>query len=324
MLGKGLYKIIRRLSMNKRLTLGVALLLILSLAVVGVAGCGGNTGSDTKERPEIIVGSKTFTEALLLGELTCQYLKSQGYPVENKSGLGELAVTRPALESGEINMYWEYTGTVLMAVMEESPSYDEVECYNTVKEWDAKNGIVWLPYAGYQSTYCIPARKEIAEKYNLKTISDLVEQVKKGEKIRFAGFHEWLEREDGLQRVEDVYNFKYPKDQIIILAPLMSLEAMKEGDEVDVCISNSIEPRIKAYDLVVLEDDRNCFPVYNPAPNVRKEIIDAYPELPDVMQKLTDELTEDAITDMCAAVDVDKRSVNQVAKNFLTEKGLLK
>ncbi len=308
--------------MKRRLTLGLALLLILALAVVGVTGCGGDTSSDAEEGPEIIVGSKTFTEALLLGELTYQYLEAEGYPVENKVGLGELAVVRPALESGEINMYWEYTGTVLIAVMEEEPSYNEEECYNTVKEWDAENGIVWLPYAEYQSTYCIPARREIAEKYNLETISDLVEQIKKGEKIRLAGFQEWVERSDGLQHVEEVYDFEYPRDQVSMLAMFMGLEAMKEG-EVDVCISNTIEPRIKAYDLVVLEDDKNCFPVYNPAPLVKQEIIDAYPELEEVMQKLTDELTEDAINDMCAAVDVDKKSVEQVAKDFLTEKGLI-
>lgn len=314
--------------MKRRLTLGLALLLILALAVVGVAGCSNDSGSSggeqsgKKEGPTIIVGSKTFTEALLLGELTYQYLEAQGYPVENKVGLGELAVIRPALESGEINMYWEYTGTVLIAVMEEEPSYDEEECYQTVKEWDAKNGIVWLPYAKYQSTYCIPARKEIVEKYNLKTISDLVEQIKKGEKIRLAGFQEWVERSDGLPHVEEVYGFKYPRDQIRMLAMFMGLEAMKEG-EVDVCISNTIEPRIKAYDLVVLEDDKHCFPVYNPAPLVREEILEAYPELPDVMQKLTDELTEDSMNDMCKAVDVDKKSVEQVAKDFLTEKGLI-
>lgn len=306
--------------MKKTWMRGLVLMLVLSLAVVGVAGCGGTKSA--AEDPTIIVGSKTFTESLLLGELTYQYLEGQGYPVKNKVGLGELAVVRPALESGEINCYWEYTGTVLISVMEEEPSYDEAECYNTVKEWDAENGIVWLPYAKYQSTYCLPVRKEVAKKYNLKTISDLVEQIKKGEKIQLAGFQEWVERPDGLQHVEEVYDFKYPKKQISMLAMFMGLEAMKEG-EVDVCISNTIEPRIKAYNLAVLEDDKNCFPVYNPAPLFRQEIIDAYPELPDKMQKLTDELTEDAINDLCARVDVDKQSVERVSTDFLTEKGLI-
>jgi osmoprotectant transport system substrate-binding protein len=298
----------------------LVLLLVLSLAVFALAGCGDKKAD--ADKPTIVVGSKTFTEALLLGTLTYDYLEAKEYPVENKVGLGELAVVRPALESGEINCYWEYTGTVLISVMEEEPSYDEEKCYNAVKDWDAKNDIVWLPYAKYQSTYCLPVRKEIAEKYNLKTISDLVAQVKKGEKIRLAGFQEWVERPDGLPHVEEVYEFKYPKDQISLLAMFMGLEAMKEG-EVDVCISNTIEPRINSYGLAVLEDDKNCFPVYNPAPLVRKEIIDAYPELADDIQKLTDELNEDSINDLCARVDVDKQSVEKVSKDFLKEKKLI-
>lgn len=306
--------------MKKKWMKGLVLIMVLSLAVVGVVGCGGSeTAGDD---PTIIVGSKTFTEALLLGELTYQYLDGLGYPVENQTGLGELAVVRPALESGEINCYWEYTGTVLIAVMEEDPSYDEVECYETVRDWDAENDIVWLPYAEYQSTYCLPVRQEIAEKYNLKTISDLVEQIEKGEKIRLAGFQEWVERDDGLKRVEEVYDFEYPKDQISLLSMFMGLDAMDQG-EVDVCISNTIEPRIKAYDLFVLEDDKSCFPVYNPAPLFRQEIIDAYPDLTDQVQMLTDELTEDAINDLCTRVDVDKESVDKVAADFLKEKGLI-
>lgn len=306
--------------MKKKWMSGLVLLLVLSLAMVGVVGCGGSETAE--DDPTIIVGSKTFTEALLLGELTYQYLDGLEYPAENQTGLGELAVVRPALESGEINCYWEYTGTVLIAVMEESPSYDEVECYETVKEWDAENGIAWLPYAEYQSTYCLPVRQEIADKYNLETISDLVEQIKNGEEIRLAGFQEWVEREDGLQQVEEVYGFEYPKDQISLLSMFMGLDAMDQG-EVDVCISNTIEPRIKAYDLFVLEDDKSCFPVYNPAPLFKEEIIEAYPELTDQMQKLTDELSEDAINDLCTRVDVDKESVEKVASDFLAEKGLV-
>ncbi len=312
--------------MKKTFVRSLVLLLVLSLAVFGAFGCAGDADTDgdadLKDGPTIIVGSKTFTEALLLGQLTYDYLEGEGYPVDNKVGLGELAVVRPALESDQINLYWEYTGTVLIAVMEEEPSFDVDACYQTVKDFDEENDIIWLPYAEYQSTYCIPAREEIAEKYNLVTISDLVEQVKKGEKIRLAGFQEWVERSDGLPHVESVYDFEYPRDQVSMLAMFMGLEAMKEG-EVDVCISNTIEPRIKSYNLVVLEDDKNCFPVYNPAPLVKKDIIDAYPELADVIQKLTDVLTEDNINDICARVDVDKESVEQVSKDFLTEQGLL-
>jgi hypothetical protein len=189
--------------------------------------------------------------------------------------------------------------------------------------WSAYMGLpLSLEGVGAVQVVDLPVRQEIAEKYNLKTISDLVEQIEKGEKIRLAGFQEWVERDDGLKRVEEVYDFEYPKDQISLLSMFMGLDAMDQG-EVDVCISNTIEPRIKAYDLFVLEDDKSCFPVYNPAPLFRQEIIDAYPDLTDQVQMLTDELTEDAINDLCTRVDVDKESVDKVAADFLKEKGLI-
>ncbi|WP_027366118.1 glycine betaine ABC transporter substrate-binding protein [Desulfotruncus alcoholivorax] len=316
--------------MRKRSVL-LALVAVLALSMVVLAGCGGGGGgskgkdnaSSGENKPTIVIGSKTFTEALLLGTMTYQYLDYLGYPVENKVGLGELAVIRPALESGQINCYWEYTGTVLINVMKHDPSFDSEESYKLVKEWDAKNGIIWLDYTPMNDTYAIMVRKDIADKYNLKTTSDLVKAINGGAHFKFASAQEWVERPDGLQHFETVYNFKYPKQDMVNLALNMGYEALK-AKQADTGLAFTTDARIGAYNLVALEDDKHAFPVYNAAPLFRKEILDAYPDIPGQMKKLSSLLDNETIMQLNKAVDVDKKSVDEVSKQFLTEKGLIK
>lgn len=165
--------------MRKLLSIA-ALVLVIAVGVVGVSGCGSSGSSSEENKPTIIVSSKPPTEAMLLGTMTYMYLEELGYPVENQMALGSLAVIRPALEAGEINCYWEYTGTVLINIMEHEPSFDSEECYQLVKEYDAEKGIAWLDYSPFNNTYGIIVRKDIAEQYDLKTVSDLVDVVNEG------------------------------------------------------------------------------------------------------------------------------------------------
>ncbi|MGQ9558834.1 MAG: ABC transporter substrate-binding protein [Desulfurispora sp.] len=319
--------------MKKFLRYSLLGLLVLALLVSAV-GCGGSqsgqpadkaaTGSNAggEKKPTIVIGSKTFTEALLLGTLTYQYLQHLGYPVENKVGLGELAVIRPALESGQISGYWEYTGTVLINVMKHEPSFNEEACFTLVKEWDAKNGLVWLDYAPLNDTYGIMVRKDIAQKYNLTKTSELIEQIKKGEPIRFVSTQEYNERPDGLAHFEGVYGFKYPKKLLINAALNVGYEALK-AKQAEAGLAFTTDARVKAYDLVMLEDDKKAFPVYNAAPVFRKEIIDAYPQLPEQMKKLSSLLDDATIMELNKQVDVDKKTVEEVSKEFLKAKGLI-
>ncbi|HWR44956.1 glycine betaine ABC transporter substrate-binding protein [Sporomusa sp.] len=304
-------------------------MVILLIVIMGTAGCGssksagGDNASKNENKPTIVIGSKTFTEALLLGTMSYQYLQYLGYPVENKVGLGELAVIRPALESKQIGAYWEYTGTVLINVMKHAPSFDEKESFNLVKEWDAKNNIIWLDNAPLNDTYAVMVRKDIADKYSLRTTSDLIEQIKKGEKIRFITSQEYLGRPDGLTHFETVYNFKYPRDLTILAALNIGYEALKTN-QAEMALSYTTDARVKAYGLVTLEDDKKAFAVYSAAPLFRKEILDAYPQIPEQMKKLSSLLDNNTIMDLNKAVDIDKKSVEEVAKEFLTQKGLIK
>lgn len=302
------------------------LVLVIALSLIA-AGCGGGGESEDKasdgDKPTIVVGSKTFTEALLLGTMTYQYLDYLGYPVDNKVGLGELAVIRPALESGQVSAYWEYTGTVLINIMEHEPSFDEEESFKLVKEFDEANGIIWLDYTPMNDTYAIMVRQDVADKYNLTNTSDLTKAVQDGAHLKFITAQEWIERPDGLQHFESVYGFQYPKEDVVAAALNMSYEALK-SNQAEVGLAFTTDARIEAYKLVALEDDKHAFPVYNAAPLFRQEILDAYPDIPEQMKKLSQLLDNDTTVTLNKAVDVDKKSVEEVSKQFLTEQGLIK
>ncbi|HWQ43331.1 MAG TPA: glycine betaine ABC transporter substrate-binding protein [Desulfosporosinus sp.] len=312
--------------MKKRSLFGLVAVLSLVLALGGVVGCSSQTksGDDTaKKGPTIKISSKTFTEASLLGTLSFQYLKGLGYPVENKMGLGELAVIRPALTSGQIDLYWEYTGTGVINLMKHDPVFDAKESYTLIKDWDAKNDIEWLDYAPLDDTYGIVVRSDIAEKYKLKTISDYVAQVKKGEHLKFVSFPEWDGRADGLPSFEKTYDFKMPKDDIVDVAMGLNYDTLK-AQKGDLALAFTTEPRIIADKLVMLVDDKKAFPVYNACPVVRKQIVDAYPDLAADLKKLSATLDTPTITELNKQADIDKLSIEEVSTAFLKSKGLLK
>lgn len=313
--------------MKKRSLFGLVAILSLVLAFGGVVGCGTQKSSDSanaaKNGPTIKISSKTFTEASLLGTMTLQYLKGLGYPVENKMGLGELAVIRPALTSGQIDLYWEYTGTGVINLMKHDPVYDAKESYNLIKDWDAKNGIEWLDYAPLNDTYGIVVRSDVAQKYNLKTISDYVALVKKGVHLKFVSFPEWDGRADGLPSFEKAYDFKMPKDDLVDVAMGLNYDTLK-AQKGDLALAFTTEPRIITDKLVMLKDDKNAFPVYNACPVVRKQIVDAYPTLPADLKKLSALLDTQTITELNKQADVEKKSIEEVSSTFLKSKGLLK
>ncbi|CAA7600565.1 Substrate binding domain of ABC-type glycine betaine transport system [Acididesulfobacillus acetoxydans] len=319
----------------KRLPLlGLVTVLTLVLALGAIAGCGtgqnaasaGNSaaaGNAPKKGPIIKVSSKTFTEAELLGQMTYDYLKYLGYPVENKIDLGEIAVIRPALTSGQIDLYWEYTGTGVETLMHHAPVYNSQESYDLIKNWDAKNGIDWLDYAPLNDTYGIVVRPDIARKYNLKTISDYVNLVKKGVHLKFVGFPEWDGRADGLPAFEKAYNFTMPKQDLVNVAMGLGYDTLK-AKKGDLMIANTTDAGIVADKFDLLQDNLHAFPVYNPCPVVREQIVKAYPTLPGDLKKLSSLLDTPTITGLNKQVDVDKKSIETVSSDFLKSKGLIK
>jgi osmoprotectant transport system substrate-binding protein len=277
-----------------------------------------------KAEKKLVVGSKAFTEQRLLGQIMIQLLEKNGFKVEDKTGLGGTLVVREALVNKQIDICMEYTGTALIAILKATQAItDPVKCYEEVKKLDEKNGIAWLPLIPFNNTYCLMMRRADAEKLNIKTISDLAKYVKDNpDKIAFGLNAEFYSRPDGYKPLQTAYDFKFPEDKIIKMDPGLLYKALKDG-QVQVSMGFSTDGRIKEFDLLVLQDDKVYFPVYNPCVVVRKETLDASPELAKIFAPLSQKLDTKTITELNFQVDGEKKAAKDVAKEWLTKAGLL-
>jgi len=274
---------------------------------------------------KLVVGSKNFTEQQILGQIIIQLLQAKGFTCEDKTGLGGTLVARKALENGQIDIYMEYTGTALVTMLKEKKIItDPKECYAFVKKADLeRNGLVWLPYMPFNNTYCLMMRKDDAAAKGIKTLSALSAYVKANpDAIRFGTGPEFYARPDGYKPLQKKYDFKFPKDKIIKMDDGLLYKALKDG-QVDVAMGFATDGRIKGFDLAALEDDMNYFPVYNPAPVVRKETAEEYPELEAIFSALAEKLDTQTMTDLNYAVDGEHKSVADVAHEWLKSVGLI-
>jgi osmoprotectant transport system substrate-binding protein len=295
---------------------------ILTIAVLfAFAGCGQSGKTDG---PVIKVTSKAWTEQLILGNMLIQLLEAKGYPVEDRTGLGETPVIRSALHSDEVDIYWEYTGTTLMTQMGHDQITESEKAYELVKEWDKKeNNIVWLDYASANNTYTLMMRGAHAQELGIKTISDFAAYVNENPgAVKVATDVEFLERPDGIPGLEEMYGFKFNRDNIITMAVGLTYGALRD-EKVDVAMGFATDGRIPAFNFVNLEDDNGFFPVYNPAPVIRQEILDAYPDLAEVINKLPPLLDNDTLANLNKTVDVDQKEPEEVARQFLLDNGLI-
>ncbi|HHT63839.1 MAG: glycine betaine ABC transporter substrate-binding protein [Bacillota bacterium] len=322
--------------MKKYLFKGL-LLITLILLVFAVAGCGGSQPVADEQTPAeeqqeataektttITVSSKPWTENILLGQLLLDYLENNGYPVENQLALGETNMLRPALESGQIDVYWEYTSTLVEVLMKGTPNPDKDANFKQAHDWDLENNnIKWLDYAPLNDTYAFVANPDFAAKYNLKTASELVELINSGEKIIMCAAEDYVKRSDGLPHIEEVYGFKFPRENIKTVAWGLNLLALNEG-EADINVCCTTDAKLKEYNVVILEDDKHAFPDYYAAPTFRNEIIETYPELPELVKKLSSVLDTETMIGLNYQVDVEGKSHEEVSRSFLQEKGLLK
>jgi osmoprotectant transport system substrate-binding protein len=286
--------------------------LSLIAAVPFVASCGG--GGDA-----VKVGSKNFTEELILGELYAQSLEHAGLHVTRKLNLGTTDIAMAALKRGEIDLYPEYTGTALLNVLHLPPQSDPQRAYRTVKDAYAKQfGLVWLDPAPMNDTQALATTRAIAGRHALGKLSDLAA---KAAELRLGAVPEFLTRADGLPGLQKRYGgFKFK--QVKIVDNGLKYQALEHGD-VDVIIAFSTEGQLKADSLVVLEDDKHLFPSYAVAPVVRKATLDAKPSLAEPLNKLAPLLTNDVMQNLNLQVDGPlKREPADVARDFLKQNGL--
>jgi osmoprotectant transport system substrate-binding protein len=295
------------------------LLVLLSMALIftGLTGC-------SQSKKVVRVGSKEFTEQLLLGQITLLVLKDAGYTVDDRTGVAGSNKVRTALLSKEIDIYWEYTGTAWLSHLQhDEPITDTQECYDKVKQEDEANGITWLPYAPFNNTYTIMMRRAQAEELGIKSISELGTYLRANPTaLAFAVDHEFTARADGLPGLESTYQFKLPEDNVIVMDNAIVYKALKEN-QADIGMGFSTDGRIQAFDLVNLEDDLSFFPAYNPAPNLRTEFAEENPEIVALLAKVAAMLDNDTIMQLNYLVDIEQKTPAAVAQEWLKTAGLI-
>jgi len=269
----------------------------------------------------IVVGGKNFTEQQIMSQMTAQLLQAKGFKPDVKAGMGS-AVLRQAQENGQIDVYWEYTGTSLITYNKINDRMSAADTYAKVKELDAAKGLVWLNPSKANNTYGLAMNQDDAKKQGIASISDLAAKVKGGAKLTFASNAEFYARPDGLKPLEQAYGFEFPRESVKRMDTGLVYQALKER-QVDVGLVFATDGRIPAFNFVVLKDDKGYFPNYALTPVVRKQVLDANPKLAEYLNALSAKLDDATMARLNASVDVDKKTVEDVAKTFLKEQGLV-
>lgn len=299
--------------------------IFICILAVMFFGIGCTQKESQKMRGKVKIGAKNFTEQFILGRVMSLYLQKNGFEVKEHFNMGS-AVVRKALENGQIDMYIEYTGTAYLVYhkgKDHKIMRDPQRLYTAVKKRDAKEGLVWLSPAKFNNTYTIMMKEDEARKLKLKTISDLVAYIKeRPRRILFAMSAEFYGRPDGLNSLQRVYGFTFPSEALKKMDSGLTYKALKEG-KVNVAMGFATDGRVKGFGLINLIDDKGCFPVYNPAPVIREETLERYPEIPELLNKLMPLLDTPTIMQLNYQVDVLHESAGEVCKCWLQKVGLI-
>jgi glycine betaine/choline ABC-type transport system substrate-binding protein len=307
---------------------------LLSLVIAGgVLSRMGVRVAAAQDKPTVKIGSKDFTEQVLINEMLAQLLENAGYSVERQLNLGGSAIVHQALVNGDIDTYIEYTGTGLLAILNltladaatptagaaATPMAGVDPVYETVKrEYKDQFNLVWLDPLGFNNTYTLALTQEKAQELGVTKISDLVG---KANDLTFGGTQEFLTRPDGLPGLTAAYEgleFGDAKG----FDPGLVYQAVDSGD-VDVISAFATDGRIPSLGLVTLEDDLGFFPPYFAAPVVRQDLLDQDAAVTDVLNKLAGKIDNQTMAGLNSQIDVDGKEPEDVARTFLQEQGLI-
>lgn len=293
-------------------------LLSLLTAAILIACATGGSGGNNASGP-IKVGSKDFTEAFIIGEMYALSLEKAGFQVERKLNLGGTPVAQAALQSGEIDLYPEYTGTGLLTILKEPAMSDPKQVFDKVAAaYKEKYDLVWLNPAPMNNTQALAMTEPRANELGIKTISDLAA---KADQLIMVGPPEFEAREDGLPGIKAKYgNFELKEYKAV--DPGLRYKALTDGDA-DVTVAFGTDGEIAAFNLVVLQDDQQLFPPYQVAPVVRQETLDANPGVADALNAIAPKLDDATMQKLNYEVSGNKREPAEVAKEFMTQAGLL-
>ncbi|MBE7382724.1 MAG: quaternary ammonium transporter [Leptolyngbya sp. SIO1E4] len=284
-------------------------------SAIAIVACTGTVGSSDV----IKIGSKDFTEQLILGEIYALVLEDAGFTVERKLNLGGTPVAQAALESGEIDLYPEYTGTGLLTVLKEPANSDPAAVYETVAtEYKAQFNLVWLEPAPMNNTQALAMTQERSSELGITTISDMVSQASN---LTLIGPPEFEVREDGLVGLKTAYG-DFQLKAYKAVDPGLRYKGLVDG-EADVAVAFGTDGEISAFNLMVLEDDQQLFPPYQVAPVVRQELLDANPEITDLLNTLSPLITDEVMQGLNYQVSGEEQEPEDVAREFLLSSGWL-
>ncbi len=267
---------------------------------------------------QVRVGSKNFTEQFIVAEIYAQALEAAGMKVERKINLGGTLIAQKALEEKQIDLYPEYTGTMLLAVLKAEPMTDQKAVYEKVRAEYATKGLVVLNQAPMNNTYNMVVRPETAAQYKLETLSDLAKVAKD---LKLGAGPEFRDRKDGLPGLKAKYGIEFKEDLQMAIGLRYQALANKQ---IDVVNGYATDGMISAMKLKRLKDDKSLWPPYYLVPVVRKDALDANPKIADVLNRVDALLDEATMAEMNYKVDNDKEEPKDVARAFLKAKGIVR
>ncbi|MCI0508697.1 osmoprotectant transport system substrate-binding protein [Chromohalobacter marismortui] len=295
-------------------------LITILLTTLGLSLSAAATTAQAQDDP-IVVGGLNYTEHLILTSATVQLLEAHGYDVDKRAGLGT-SVLRQAQENGQVDLYWEYTGNSVILFNDQPQPDNAAETYATAKRLDAEKGLIWLEPSDTNNTYALAMRAADAEERDIHTLSDLAAAMNDGADLTLASNAEFYARDDGLRPLQDAYGFAFPRSSVKRMDSGLTYNALREG-EVDVALVFATDGRNGAFDFEVLDDDKQFFPVYQLAPVVREETLEAHPDLAPLLNAMSAALSDETLIDLNSRVDVDDQDIERVAQDFLTENDLI-
>lgn len=308
--------------MSRLVTLFGVVVLVLALIVVGAC--------DDDDETSIVVGSKIDTEGALLASMIILMLEDNGFDVTDKSQTGPTAIVREALESGEIDMYPEYTGNGAFFFDEaDSAVWKDAQAgYERVSQLDMENfNIVWLQPAPANNTWAIAVPQELADAEGLASLEDFATYANDGGYIKLIGSEEFVTSPAALPSFQEAYGFTLSNDQLLTVSggnTALTEKAAAEGtDGVNAAMAYGTDGQVAALGLVVLDDPKGAQPVYEPAPRVRGEIIDEYPEIADILNPVFESLGLEDLQSLNAKIAVEGQIAMDVAEEYLVSEGFL-
>ncbi|MFA5606023.1 MAG: glycine betaine ABC transporter substrate-binding protein [Leucobacter sp.] len=294
----------------------------LALALTACSGGGSEApaGDGELSGASLTVGSKEFTESHILGQIAILALENAGADVADQTGISGSATVREALETGEIDLYWEYTGTSWVNYLGNTTDELPDDLFAAISEEDAVNGIAYLEPANFENSYRIAVKSEFADEHGIATMSDAAEFIaaNPGE-ASICAASEFIARDDGLPGLEAAYDTAFTP----VVELDLNLIYTQVGESCNFGEVFSTDARIISNDLTVLEDDEKFFVEYAGLVTLRLDTLEEHPVIADIFAPISGALTNDVMTELNGQVDNDGEEPRDVAETWLRDNGFI-